>query len=419
MSTLEMASSGRPLSGPRSRLAETLWRIAAGALIAMPVGMAIAHRSSPVFLVLSALCSLAALAAEGNLHPFVRRVVAALRSPLGVTALVFAGWSLLSVGWSEFRGLSLAALGEFWLPIACAFVVALALPRHLMRPAFGLLAGAIVAACFMMIIELRTGLAFRQMIGRRWNSFIFNRSLLTLLVLMPPLAIWLAVNLRRGWIYALALVAFVAAAMAHGESGASALGLTVACSVFVLAWFAPRAVAGLAMGAFIAAMVAGPFIGPISDRLIPSFVHERLAKDHSRERVDIWISFGAAIREQPILGTGFGVSPRMRDTTVAEKVPEADRTLLAVGHPHNVAIQIWTELGVVGAALALAIILLVVRAVRRQPRPIMSASFALMAAATAVGLVGHGAWQGWWAASLGAAITWMLAARKAFLERTP
>lgn len=413
-----MAPSDRPLSGPRFRLAETLWRIAVGALATMPIGMAIAHRSSPVFLALSALCALAALAAEGQLSSFLRQALAALRSPLGIAILVFAGWSAISVVWSEFRSVSLAALGEFWLAVVCAFVVGRALPRRLSRQAFFLLAGAIVLACLTMVIELRTGLALRHMLGRRFNSYIFNRSFLTILVLMSPLAIWLVLNLRRGWAYALGLVAVVAAAMAHGESGASAVGLIVACSVFVLAWLAPRLVSGLAVASFIAVMVAAPFIGPISDRVIPASIHEKLARDHSRERVDIWISFGAAIRAEPLLGVGFGVSPRMKETAVAQKIPEADRTLLAVGHPHNVPIQIWAELGVFGAALALLIAILVVGAIRRQPHPIMSASFALMASAAAVGMIGHGAWQGWWTAALGAAIAWMLAAKRAYLEKT-
>jgi O-antigen ligase len=79
--------------------------------------------------------------------------------------------------------------------------------------------------------------------------------------------------------------------------------------------------------------------------------------------------------------------------------------------------QIWAELGLVGALLAFAIFVLTIRSIRRQPHLVMSASLALTAGAAAVALVGHGAWQGWWAAALGAAVTWMLAARTTLLEK--
>jgi O-antigen ligase len=82
--------------------------------------------------------------------------------------------------------------------------------------------------------------------------------------------------------------------------------------------------------------------------------------------------------------------------------------MLAIGHPHNAALQIWTELGAVGAVLALGIVLLILYYVALQPHPIGSMSLALIAGATPVALVGHGAWQGWWAASLGSAIIWLL-----------
>jgi O-antigen ligase len=187
------------------------------------------------------------------------------------------------------------------------------------------------------------------------------------------------------------------------------LGLVTACFVFPVAWFAPRAARGIAAGAFLAAVAVAPFIGSMGGTLIPASFHERMAQGHSRERVDLWTSFGAAVREQPILGAGFGVSPRMAETGVAKKVPASQQRMLAIGHPHNAALQIWVELGAVGGILALAIVFLILRLIARQPHIIGSASLALLAGAAAVALVGHGAWQGWWAASLGAAIIWMSA----------
>jgi O-antigen ligase len=100
-------------------------------------------------------------------------------------------------------------------------------------------------------------------------------------------------------------------------------------------------------------------------------------------------------------------------------VPKEHRRFLGIGHPHNLPLQIWTELGIVGAILALAVVVLLLRAIRQQSRLVASTSLALLAAAGAVTLVGHGAWQGWWAASLGASVAWMLATRRTWLETRP
>ena len=98
----------------------------------------------------------------------------------------------------------------------------------------------------------------------------------------------------------------------------------------------------------------------------------------------------------------------MGETSVAAACRPSTARSLAVGHPHNAAIQIWAELGAVGAILAAGVArprLAIDRGTCRAPR-FGAASRALLAAIAAVSLVGHGAWQGWWAAAIGAAIVW-------------
>jgi len=419
MSILEMAPDGNAITGFRLRLAEGLWRAAIVALALMPVGMAVAHRSSPAFLAASALFSLGAAAAERRLRQVSREGFSALATPLGAAVLAFLAWCLVSVGWSEFKDVSLLAFGEFWLPIAAAFILSQTLASRMTRAGFRLLAIAFGLACVMMVFELRTGLSLRHALGRRSHTFIFNRPVLTLLVLTPPLVAWCLGHVRYGWLCAASLVALLCGTALASDSGAAVLGLVVACLVFPAAWFAPRLARGAAVIAFVVALIGAPLIGPAGRDLIPASFHKTMAQGHSRERVDLWLSFGAAVREQPLVGAGFGVSPRIALTSVAQKVPKAQRTMLAIGHPHNAGLQIWVELGAVGVALALAVVLVLLRGVARQTRIMAGASLALIAGAATVALVGHGAWQGWWAASLGGAILWMLALTKTRPETRP
>ena len=121
-----------------------------------------------------------------------------------------------------------------------------------------------------------------------------------------------------------------------------------------------------------------------------------------------WISGAASARPCASgRGAASGSADRAPGRAGSRRGIDPDHaTLLAVGHPHNAALQIWAELGVG----------------RRLPgRPRARADAAVHAGDgrpdRAVGhrahgggggrsLVGHGAWQGWWAAAIGAAIVW-------------
>jgi O-antigen ligase len=410
------ASPDLTLTTPRLRAAERLWHAASAMLALMPLGMAVANRSSPAFLGLSAVLALAALSAERRLEAFLRDARAALASPLGLAVLAFLAWSIVSLAWSGDRPTSARALVEFWLSVATAFVLALALPERMSRASLWLLAASIAIACGAIMFELHTGLAFRQSIGARAQGFIFNRPALTIVVTSLPLLAWmLSIGGKRkaqGWKWGVGagLAALIVAAIAQSDSGAAKLGLMVAVLVFVIAYRWPRFTLKAAAVATIATVGFAPLLGVAADRLIPGSVHERMADSHSRDRVDIWMSFGEAVRVQPLLGAGFGVSPRMGEMPVAAQVPPERRTLLAVGHPHNAALQVWAELGVVGAVLALAALLLFLRSQQSAPVEKMAPRLALFAAVAAVALVGHGAWQGWWPAAIGAAIVWFRSA---------
>jgi O-antigen ligase len=96
----------------------------------------------------------------------------------------------------------------------------------------------------------------------------------------------------------------------------------------------------------------------------------------------------------------------MGEAPVAEQVAPDFATLLAVGHPHNAALQIWVELGVIGAFLGALVAALLLRGMAGLGRAELAAATALLAAGLADSLVGQGAWQGWWPAAIGAALVW-------------
>jgi O-antigen ligase len=412
-----MSSSAALATGRHARYAEGLWHASMVTLALIPAGMVIANRSSATLIVLSAIFALAATGLEGRARLLWRDIVSALASPIGLAALAFFLWCAVSISWSEFKLVSLRSFGEFWIPIAAALILGLTLVQRLTQRMFLLLTIVFVLCCIDIVLELATHRAFRTMAGVRSDSYIFNRPILTLLMMTPPLFVWLLGTSRRGWLYGLGLAVLLAFTALRSESDAAALGLIIVCLSLPLTWYFPRVTCILAGLAFVIAMGVSPLIGQIASQVITPEMHKKIASGHSRERVALWSSFGSAVRKDPILGGGFGVSPKMAETAVAKKVPRKERKMLAIGHPHNAALQIWVELGAVGALLALAVVFLTLRAVARHPHLVRSASLGIIAGAAPVALVGHGAWQGWWAASLGAAMIWTLAAARFQTEK--
>lgn len=409
------APSTSSLTAHRALAAGRLWHAAAAVLAAMPLCMAIAHRSSPTFLGLSAALALAALGLERRFVATLERLWVGLNSPLGLAVLAFFAWTLLSVLWSDAPELSLRVLGEFWLSVVGAFVLATILPERMKRAGFWLLAASIAAACLLVLVELQTDVAIRQAFGQRAFYFLFNRTSLTILILSTPLLLQLhrgSAEVRGRRLIEGVIGALVVATIALSQSGAAKLGLIIIPSIFVAVRLAPRLSLWGAVVAVVVLVSMAPVMGRIADRLIPVSMHDSLENSHSRERVDIWLSFSAVVEDQPLHGFGIGVSSRMAEMPVAARVPPQLRTWLPVGHPHNAALQVWVELGMVGAALGLAVVLLMLRRLKDLPAGRLAPRLAMFAAVAAISLVGHGAWQGWWPAAIGAAIVWLRSAER-------
>ncbi len=158
-------------------------------------------------------------------------------------------------------------------------------------------------------------------------------------------------------------------------------------------------------------MTLAPVEGDLLARMMPEAAHQQLTQSSSRARVAIARSFGAAVAASPWLGAGAGTSARFAETPVAAKLPAEMRVLLAVGHPHNSFLQVWAELGLVGAFLAALVLMLLLGRIASLPPADSMVALGLVACAAAIAFVEHNGWAGWWTAGLGAAITWARAAR--------
>ena len=394
------------IAGPAA--AARLYASGAVALALVAPVMALANRSSPLVIGIAALLFLAGAVAEHRGRA-LSLLTGPLRSPLGLAALAFLGWCLVSRVWSPFPALWGRVLSEFLPTLIAASILARLAPARLPGWALPLGAGLLAAACLIIVASLALDLAPQVWLGQRVALFMFNRPLLTVLLLAGPLAAFL--TLRGHRFAAGVLLAVAALAILRSISGAAALGLLAGGVMFTVGRLLPRSVA-----LWLAALVLGlafalaPVEGDILHRLMPEAAHERLTQSSSRARVAIAQSFGAAVAQAPWIGSGYGTALRFAEVPAAQALEPEMRAMLAVGHPHNTFLQIWSELGFVGALLGALVAFLALRAASALPRLLFATALGLLGAAVAVMFVEHGAWQGWWTAGLGAAITWLRAA---------
>lgn len=414
MSRSQIAVAGgagiAPPTSNRARLAKALRGVAGTLLVLVPGAMVFANRSSPLLVTLAALVAALVILAEKRWRAVLRQARAALLSPLGLALLAFVAWAAASLAWSESPRTLAAALGEALLPAIGGLVLALGLAGQFRyfsptTASVGLAAG-LVAACGIIVLDLALGMELQRRLGVRADPFVLNRPVLTVLVIGVPVLWWLARgrHLPR-WAIAAAGSAIAGTTIFYGQSGAAVIGLLGGLVVFILARALPRLTVATALLAAGLALATAPVVGELLSRAFPQGLHARLTGVSSEARIQIWRSYGATVREQPLIGLGFGVSPEVAQTAVVQRIPPQHRPMLAAGHPHNAALQIWVETGAVGAALAFLAFALLLRALARMPAPELAPRLALVAGAGFVALVGHGAWQGWWIAGIAVAAT--------------
>jgi O-antigen ligase len=402
-----MGTKAEPRYPGRAAMAKHLRRAAGTLLIIVAPAMIVGTRSSPLFLAAAAMIAAAVALLERRGRLAAEEIGQAFLTPLGMASLAFLAWALVSILWSASPATTALSLLEALVPAASAFIIAVGLSgqtRHFSSRTAALgLAFGLALACAVMLLDLATGMSLQRVLGSRAQAFVLNRAILTVLVVGTPVLWWLARDRLLPRSVYLAFAGLLAVSVISSHSGAAVVGSACALLIYGLARYAPRsAVGALLIGAFLA-LAAAPVIGETLFRSISKAAHERMSGASSEARVAIWRSFEVVVRERPLRGWGFGVSPVIADDPRLRQIDPDTRAMLGVGHPHNAALQIWVELGAVGAALAFLVFAFLLRSIARLDAAAAAPRLALVAGAGMVALVGHGAWQGWWIACLGLA----------------
>lgn len=337
--------------------------------------------------------------------PWPRGPVAMAATGLGFWAMVSALWAI-EPGRAIGTGASLAAMALLAGSAATAVRDADDATRRrlALALAIGLVLGLATAA-----VDALTGNAIRAAVRALREvpaALVFGlKPAASVMALLLPLAVAVPWPVLPRALLLLGGAAVLVALPGDTAKIAAVLGLLVAGATAL----APRLMPRL-LGAGIAAAILAM---PLAVSAIPSLPVERLPFS-ALHRMVIWDFTALRIAERPILGWGMEASrtvPGGRDTPPGEildrlRVTEpAQRAAFAAPHvqvlplhPHNGALQVWLELGGIGALIAAAMAWLAGSAAARAPSP--PAATGALASAAVTAMLSFGAWQAWWVAAM-------------------
>lgn len=337
----------------------------------------------------------------------------------GPAALV--AWAGASASWSGTPSATLrAVLGLSILLYAGALLIGWARETDTRRAvANGLVAGlcvALVVYAFEWIswgwlTRLVHGFAWRDIIddvagGTNVQSYLINGSSILSLLFWPAL-----VGLRQAgrMPLGLALGAGVAIIAAIFGSDTAAIAFTVGALCWLAAgWLGPRAAYIFAV-IFVIVVMTFPYA---VHRTMATVDLDQVAAESSGKipssaliRFYIWRFASERIGERPIAGWGFDTARSIpgggdkftaKDGKGAILFEEFNLPL----HPHNQILQIWLELGAVGALIVALGGGWLIGRLGRWPVPARQGGLALAGCALVYDCLSFGAWQGWWIAAV-------------------
>ena len=358
---------------------------------ALPLAV-VGHKGEVLLLAGVALVLLYAAIREGQWQAILRQRFAWLLFAIVAYGLATSPWAVVPEDAVRLAG---ALFGMF---LATAIVVAAAgRMDDPMRKGFAATAGAGYAfGCLLLLVEFFGGMPITYFVlyqggkGPVLDPNLLNPALSVLAIVCWPFA---AAAQRFLGIVALMVATMI---VLSGDMVTARIAIAVGGVVWLLAQGLGRYFVKLLGTIAVLAIVLAPFVIylPQIDAVRPQLDGMRSSVAH---RLCIWEFTSARILEKPLFGWGLDSS---RSIPGGEVECIEDGPSLAL-HPHNAALQVWLELGLVGAFALAALVAMAFRVVATLPpgMPIAGGAAALVSALTTAAL-SYGIWQNWWIAVL-------------------
>lgn len=379
-------------------------RMPAVALAAACVFMPISNRISPLILVAAFLVvALPAiwLEAEDTLKG-LRARLGALDRLSKLSWLIVAWvliWTVVTIPFAVRPDKALSAAVSLIALCVVGFLFI-----HVTRPDRAVINTRVLATGAILSVAVVAAGLFEAVPLAEAGTFSLNRPVLLTSLVAWLVALWAleTVGGRKGLIVSIGVMIITVVLTLLSESQSAVFGLVAGFFGFAVARLMGRAGVILFACAAAVALLAFPFVVPALAKALPEHVFKSgfLAAGHSDIRLRIWEQYALTIQLEPFKGWGLYGSRYIPLETVKAAFPDTRLNELIYIHPHSVSVQVWVELGFVGAMVfALLAIVVGLGIATLDPRR-RAFAFALYSAIFAVSMVSHGFFQSWWVAAI-------------------
>ncbi len=312
-------------------------------------------------------------------------------------------WALFValVGLAAFRSLDVDYATSRFLKLAVYSLLAILLwsvaqrmnTRSVLK--FALVVSFAIGLCWTLVEGISNGALYQFLSGVTPGEAAHsaNRAVVVLTLFAAPAA--LIIFQRYGGLAVVCLFATLFVAVLTTESQAAQLGVLGAMVVLVFALVTPRAAIWVCGVGGILTIVVMPFLfSQVSfDDLFSGMPNAEMTL---MPRLEIWTFVSQKILEQPLLGYGLETGRFMPiDDMVRSYFPGE-----YLHHPHNGVLQIWFEMGALGALMLAAAWGLIVRQTALLEAKSIPFVLAGLCCVMIIGSVAHGVWQSWWVSAL-------------------
>ncbi|MEM1287369.1 MAG: O-antigen ligase family protein [Pseudomonadota bacterium] len=379
----------------RDRLSRLAWDCGVISLIVMPIAMVPSRGIAPTCLAVTLSFFGIAAVLAGDLVPLLRSWLAQCRYPISLIAFAFLGYQSVTLMWTPapWRGAQL--LLHIALVVLCMVdgIGALKVRRNPARVGTKALSLCLAAAAILVFVEVHFGSPLRSLFTDSLEPFRLNRAAIGIALLLPFAVFPL---MRSGQLFlAFALVCLCVIAIFRSDSESAKLAVMMMAVVAGAQLLSERFARHALAAAIILTLLTIPLIAPHVNALFPAEIHDLVGHGAMYQRGLIWAAFADLVPNALWFGHGLEASFAANEA-LAPNIPPELRSPLANDHPHNAALQLWFELGLVGVAFVLAALLLLFNLLGRIHRSLRDPLVLFIAAAWAVTFVSHGAWQAWW-----------------------
>ncbi len=329
-----------------------------------------------------------------------------LASPAGLSLAALVLWCVVTTTWAP-GGLSAALTVARMIAVTIIGVFAIALVERLEVDARGIAerciyVGGLALLALLLLEWVSGGFIGGWLRNTPTGNLTFTNRAGTILAVLAFPAVAALTKRNRGAVKALGFATASFAALLLLPMHASFVAFCLGGAAFLLVYaVGPRGFYAIVLVAGLSTLATPWIVKDVRqiEALSDSVVALPLSWQH---RLVIWDFVSTKAMDRPILGHGFDAARYLgRDSgsvrlggggVLAGKLPL---------HPHNLALQLWLELGLVGVAAYIGIILGLARwlAVLEDHRMAMAMISGCFTAFICVGSISYGAWQNWWLAT--------------------